>query len=82
MTQLVTRISDDLARRIDALVDERTAASRSDLVRIAIEQFLDRHRRQLIGQRIKAGYTESPQTESDVGWPDEATRRMITEEPW
>lgn len=82
MTQLVTRISDDLARRIDALVNDGTAASRSDLVRIAIEQYLDRHRRHLVGERIRAGYAESAQTESEVGWADEATRRMITEEPW
>jgi hypothetical protein len=27
-------------------------------------------------------YEQSPQTDQEIGWADEATRALITEEPW
>lgn len=82
MTQLVTRIDDDLAREIDALVDEGVVESRSDAVRQALRALVDRHRRKQIGEAIVEGYRRQPQTEEEIGWADEATMRMIAEEPW
>lgn len=82
MTQLVTRIDDDLAREIDALIAEGVVESRSDAVRRALRALVDRHRRRRIGEAIVAGYAQQPQTEEEIGWADEATVRMIAEEPW
>jgi metal-responsive CopG/Arc/MetJ family transcriptional regulator len=56
--------------------------SRSEAVRVALQQLVDRYRRDVIGARIVAGYRERPQTEHEVGWVDEATTRMIAEESW
>lgn len=82
MTQLVARIDDDLAREIDALVAEGVVESRSDAVRRALRDLVDRHRRKRVGEAIVEGYRRQPQTEEEVGWADEATVQMIAEEPW
>ncbi|MBM3696487.1 MAG: hypothetical protein FJW79_11260 [Actinobacteria bacterium] len=82
MTQVVTRIPADLLSEIDALVDDETVASRSDAVRRGLEMLIDRERRRRVVASIVGGYTALPQTEEEVGWADEATRRMIGQEPW
>jgi metal-responsive CopG/Arc/MetJ family transcriptional regulator len=82
VSQLVTRIDDDLARDIDVLVAEGVVASRSEAVRQALRELIDRHRRRKIGDAIVEGYLRQPQTDEELAWTDEAARRMIEEEPW
>jgi Arc/MetJ-type ribon-helix-helix transcriptional regulator len=82
VSQLVTRIDDELAREIDALVAEGVAASRSDAVRQALRALVDQHRRRKIGEAIVEGYRRLPQTDEELGWTDQAAIRMIEEEPW
>jgi Arc/MetJ-type ribon-helix-helix transcriptional regulator len=82
VTQLVTRVDDDLVAEIDALVAAGVFASRSEAVRLGLVRLLDRHRRDEVGARIVASYLERPQDEHDVGWADQSTVRMIAEEPW
>jgi Arc/MetJ-type ribon-helix-helix transcriptional regulator len=82
VSQLVTRIDDELARQIDELVAEGVVASRSDAVRQALRELVDRHRRRRIAELEIAAYTAQPQTEEELAGVDEAARRMIEEEPW
>jgi len=82
VSQLVTRIDDDLARDLDALVAEGVVESRSDAVRQALRALVDRHRRRKIGEAIVEGYRRQPQTEEEIGWAYDAAVRMIEEEPW
>jgi metal-responsive CopG/Arc/MetJ family transcriptional regulator len=82
MPQLVTRVDERLAHQLDELVAEGVVASRSEGVRLALEELLARHRRRRTGLAIVAGYRRLPQTDAEVGWADEATRRMIADEPW
>ena len=82
MSQLVTRIDDDLAREVDALVAEGVVASRSDAVRQALYALVDRHRRRRNADATIAAYLAQPQTEEELAGVDEAARRMIEEEPW
>ena len=82
MAQLVTRIPERLARELDRLVEQGVVASRSAAVRLGLEWLVDRNRRRLIGEAIVEGYRRQPQTESEVGWADEATVRMIEDESW
>jgi len=82
MTQLVTRLGDDLAAEVDRLVAEGLVESRSDAVRRGLELLVDRHRRDRVAAAIVAGYRARPQTEEEVAWADASTRRMIAEEPW
>lgn len=82
MTQLVTRISDDMARLLDELVDEGVFRSRSDAVRTSIEAFLDQHRRRLVNEHTVLAYSAQPQTDEEFAGTDAAAAAMIAEEPW
>jgi Arc/MetJ-type ribon-helix-helix transcriptional regulator len=82
MAQLVTRIDDRLADDVDDLVRQGIAASRSEAVRMGLEQLIDRHRRQQIGMAISAAYRRLPQTDVELAGLDQATRALIEEEPW
>lgn len=82
MSQLVTRIDDDLVRAIDELVAQGVVESRSDAVRLALRELVDRHRRRQRAEAEIAAYTAMPQTEDELWGVDEAARRMIEEEPW
>src|SRR5436305_6029914 len=82
MAQLVTRVNDDLAAAVDELVAAGVVASRSEAVRLGLERLVERYRRSQVGARIVDGYRRRPQGDDEVGWADEATRRMIAEESW
>jgi Arc/MetJ-type ribon-helix-helix transcriptional regulator len=82
MAQLVTRIDEQLASDVDDLVRDGVAASRSDAVRMGLEQLIDRHRRQRVGEQIADAYRRIPQTIAELTGLDEATRALVEEEPW
>lgn len=82
MTQFVTRVDPQLAEAVDALVESGVVDSRSDAVRAGLTELVERHRRQKVGDRIRHGYREQPQTDNELLGLDEATRALIAEEPW
>lgn len=82
MTQLVTRIDEQLSAAIDELIVQGVVKSRSDAVRRGLQVLIDQHRRRHIADAIVRGYESHPQTEEEMGWADEAAIRMIGEEPW
>jgi Arc/MetJ-type ribon-helix-helix transcriptional regulator len=82
MAQLVTRVEDGLVKQIDELVHQGVVDSWSEAVRIALHTFIDQHHRGRVGAEIVEAYRRLPQTETEVGWSDDATRQMIAEEPW
>jgi Arc/MetJ-type ribon-helix-helix transcriptional regulator len=82
MAQLVTRIDDSLAEQIDDLIHDGVARSRSDAVRIGLEQLIDRHGREKIGNAISVAYRRLPQTDGENAGIQEATRALVEEEPW
>lgn len=82
MVQFVTRVDDNVAGEVDRLVREGVVPSRSAAVRLGLEALIERHRRHQIGRSIVEGYLRQPQTENEVGWADDATKRMIAEEAW
>jgi len=82
MTQLVTRVDEDLAFLVDELVAEGVVESRSDAVRQGLRVLIDQHQRCRTAEAIIRGYEQHPQTDNEIGWSDEATVRMIKDEPW
>lgn len=80
--QIVVRIDATLITQLDDLVASGAIQSRSQGVRVAIEQYIDQERRAEIGRQIVEGYLRIPQEEDDGMWSDELTRAMIAEEPW
>ena len=82
MTQVVTRLDDELVAGLDGLVADGLVANRSEGVRMALAKLVDEHRRQRIGAEIVAGYTRQPQTEEELAGLDQDTRSLVAEEPW
>lgn len=82
MTQLVTRVPEDLAAAVDELVAAGVVSSRSEAVRLGLARLVDRHRRDQIGERIAIAYRTTPQTEAELGWADKSSVQMIADEPW
>ena len=82
VAQLVTRVEERLMAAVDELVAAGVVASRSEAVRLGLERLVERYRRDRVGAEIVEGYRRLPQGDDEVGWLDEATRRMIAEEPW
>ncbi|MEO7397544.1 MAG: ribbon-helix-helix domain-containing protein [Ilumatobacteraceae bacterium] len=82
MAQMVARLDDELAAAVDQLVACGAITSRSEAIRVGLQRLVDDHRRRLVGQRIVDGYEAQPQSESEVGWADESTIRMIGEQAW
>lgn len=82
MTQLVVRIDARLAAAIDGLVSDGVVENRSEAVRLALQKLVDQHRRDQLAHSIVEAYQRLPQSQTEVGWADEATRRMIVEEAW
>ncbi|MCA1844187.1 MAG: ribbon-helix-helix domain-containing protein [Actinobacteria bacterium] len=82
MAQLVTRMEDELVAAVDELVAAGVVANRSEAVRLGLKRLVERCRRERVGAEIVEGYRSRPQTDDEVGWADEATRRMIADESW
>jgi len=82
MAQFVTRIDERLAEAVDELVSAGVVSSRSEAVRLGLAELVDRYRRNRVGRQIADAYLRIPQGDREIGWADEATRRMIADEPW
>lgn len=82
MTQLVARIDDALMAEVDELVANGDARSRSDAVRCALEEMIDRRRRRRLGESIAEAYRRVPETPDELHWAAQSTKSMIAEEPW
>ena len=74
----MTRVDDELATAVDELVEAGAVASRSDAVRVALEQLVDRHRRRIVGKQITAGYEAVPQANADVDWCEHSPTADVT----
>jgi Arc/MetJ-type ribon-helix-helix transcriptional regulator len=82
MAQFVTRLEDSLADRVDSLVAAGVLRSRSEAVRLGLEELTDRLERERIGRQIVEGYQRVPETEEELEGIDEELEEMLAEEPW
>ena len=82
MAQFVTRLEDSLADRVDSLVAAGVLRSRSEAVRLGLEELTDRLERERIGRQIVEGYQRVPETEKELEGIDEELEEMLAEEPW
>ena len=57
-------------------------ATRTDAVRAAITDFLDRERRSAIGRQIADGYRAIPQNNEELAGLTALAREMVLDEPW
>ncbi|MEA1904227.1 MAG: ribbon-helix-helix domain-containing protein [Actinomycetota bacterium] len=82
MGQFVTRIDADLAAAVDELVEKGIFDSRSDAVRKALAEVVDRERREEIGRQIIEGYKRFPETEAEMKRAEQNAINLVNEEPW
>jgi Arc/MetJ-type ribon-helix-helix transcriptional regulator len=82
MAQLVARVDDSLVAEIDDLVATGVLASRSEAMRVGLQELVDRHRRRIVGERITDAYRKRPQTDEELAGLDASTRALVEEEPW
>jgi metal-responsive CopG/Arc/MetJ family transcriptional regulator len=81
MAQLVTRVDDELLAQVDLVVTWSDLQNRSEFIRQAIVELVDRKNRERIGRQIVEGYRNHPQTAAETAGVDQAIN-MINEEPW
>jgi predicted DNA-binding protein len=77
-TQTLVQLSDELLDRLDSY-RAREGRSRSEVVREAIERYLEADCEAEIDRLIVDAYTRQP---PDDLWGDQAARQMIAAEPW
>jgi metal-responsive CopG/Arc/MetJ family transcriptional regulator len=77
-TQTLVQLSDELLERLDAY-RAREGRSRSEVVREAIERYLQADREAEIDRLLVDGYTRQPPEDL---WTEHAARHMIAAEPW
>jgi Arc/MetJ-type ribon-helix-helix transcriptional regulator len=79
--QLAIRVEDEMAAGLDALVPERYA-NRTEAIRAALAEFIERERRAEIGRRIVAGYERVPAGELSDAVASAASKLTGSIEPW
>jgi Arc/MetJ-type ribon-helix-helix transcriptional regulator len=82
MPQVVTRLDAGLLAAVDRLIAEGVVASRSDAVRLGLEQLVEHVRRAGIAAAIVEGYRRSPQTEEELRRADDGLHALLAEESW
>jgi Arc/MetJ-type ribon-helix-helix transcriptional regulator len=82
MTTAAFRLSDRVLAAIDDLVAQGHYASRTEVVRRALEVLLTAHREAEIDRRLVEGYGRLPQTDDEVALASAATRALLEVEPW
>ena len=67
---------------LDELVASGVAGSRSEAIRLAVEQFVIAHRRRVVGQSIVDAYREMPQSREEDDLALANAIAMTEAEPW
>jgi Arc/MetJ-type ribon-helix-helix transcriptional regulator len=81
-TQLAIRISDDRVALIDEAIDAGDVKTRSAAIVEALDEWIERRKRRLIGERSVAEYRRLPQQGSETSWVRAASEASIAAEPW
>jgi metal-responsive CopG/Arc/MetJ family transcriptional regulator len=77
-TQTLVQLSDELLSRLDSY-RAREGRSRSEVVREAIERYLEADREAEIDRLIVDAYSRRPPEDL---WTEHAAKQMIAAEPW
>lgn len=64
------------------MVADGRFATRTDAVRSAISDLVEREHRSAVGEAIVAGYRRVPETAEELATAETNLRRLIAEEPW
>jgi len=81
-TQLIARVDDDLIAGVDALIGLGVGGTRSEIVRIALSELIERTHQAEIERQLIVAYTAQPQHDAEVAAHRKALSQMIADEPW
>jgi len=80
--QLIARVDEELLHGVDALINLGVAGTRSEIVRIALAELIERTHQAEVDRQLVAAYTAQPQTDTETAHARAAMLRMIADEPW
>ena len=80
--QLIARVDAELLTGVDSLINLGVAANRSEVVRLALAELIERTHQAEVDRRTVAAYVSQPQPSAEVDRAREAALRMIAAEPW
>ena len=80
--QVPTRFDNSQLVRLDQLVAEGLADSRSEVIRLAVDALHEAHRRRVLGQTIADAYRLKPQTDSEDAWAMANAIALTEAESW
>lgn len=81
-TSVPTRFKDEELEALDGLVALGVAGSRSEAIRLAVADLVDRHRRAAVGRAIAEAYRDAPQTADDDALAMANAEALTDAEPW
>lgn len=81
-TQLAVRLPADRIQALDDAILAGDVENRSAAILGALDEWIERRRRRLIGEAIVTEYTRLPQQDAEVGWVRKASQASIAAEPW
>ncbi|MDA8400529.1 MAG: ribbon-helix-helix domain-containing protein [Actinomycetota bacterium] len=82
MTQMISRVSEELIVKVDRLIQEGVVATRSEAIRMGLEQLVETHERERIIRHIAEAYRLTPQTDEELVGIAKSTAALVKEEPW
>jgi len=81
-SQLIARVDDELLLGVDSLIDLGVGSNRSEIVRIALSELIERTRQTEVERQMIAAYLAQPLAEAEIDRAHQAALRMIAAEPW
>jgi Arc/MetJ-type ribon-helix-helix transcriptional regulator len=81
-TQLAVRIPSKQIEELDAAIAAGDAENRSAAIVTALDEWIDRRRRRLVGAATVEEYSRLPQQPSELSWVRAASEASIAAEPW
>ena len=81
-SQLIARVDDEILMGVDSLITLGVGSNRSEIVRIALSELIERTRQAEVERQMIAAYRAQPQSQAEIERAHQAGLRMIVAEPW
>jgi Arc/MetJ-type ribon-helix-helix transcriptional regulator len=81
-TQLAVRIPTNRIEALDEAIAAGDAENRSAAIVTALDEWIERRRRRLVGAKTVQEYSRLPQQSSELSWVRAASEASIAAEPW
>lgn len=81
-TQLIARVDEELMLGVDSLINLGIATNRSEVVRIALSELIERTHQAEVERKMIEAYRAQPQSDAEAERAHQAALRMIAAEPW